>query len=192
MVCSFSLLRTISLNMGKANSTTPCFTLCIIPLRISRSRYTEYVLEFIFALSRISADTYAGGTVVEESTTKDTGDAKSFKFTDALGWNDIKVYAWDASNNAIGGQWPGTAATFLEENDFGQKVYTINVPKNAAGVIVNGQGGNKQTANITNFAPAGGGYYVDESNRAERVWRNCLHRNSLGRRYSRRDHHQEG
>ncbi len=85
----------------------------------------------------------------------------SFQFSDALGWGDIHVYAWDAEGNAILGEWPGASGVEGAPNDFGQMVYTINVPENAAGVIVNG-GGN-QTEDITNFAPAGGGYYVDAS-----------------------------
>ena len=47
-------------------------------------------------------------------------------------------------------------------NDYGEMVYTINVPAGAVGVIVNGNG--NQTDNITNFAPGGGGYYVSASN----------------------------
>jgi hypothetical protein len=103
----------------------------------------------------------AGSTPVVETTTKDTG-AKSFKFTDSLHWGDIRLYAWDANQNAVTAQWPGNSGVQGETNEYGEVVYTINVPANAVGVIVNGQGGNKQTADITNFKPSGG-YYVDEA-----------------------------
>ncbi len=85
----------------------------------------------------------------------------SFYFTDALGWGDIHVYAWDASGTALTAEWPGDAGVEGEMNPYSQMVYTINVPEGAAGVIVNGAGG--QTENITNFAPEGGGYFVDGS-----------------------------
>ena len=85
----------------------------------------------------------------------------SFKFSDSLGWGNIHVYAWDADGNALTAAYPGNEATWLETNDYGQAVYTINVPEGAAGVVVNGNG--NQTGDITDFAPAGGGYWVDSS-----------------------------
>ena len=111
--------------------------------------------------------TVTPATTTAVTTTKATSggntSATSFLFTDAMSWGDIRVYAWDASNNAISAAWPGVSGVQGQQNDYGQMVYTINVPANAAGVIVNGANGSKQTANITNFAPAGGGYYVDAS-----------------------------
>ena len=89
------------------------------------------------------------------------GSDGSFYFTDALGWGDIHLYAWDASGNSLTGEWPGQSGVQGEMNPYNQMVYTINVPAGAAGVIVNGTGG--QTANITDFNPGGGGYYVDAS-----------------------------
>ena len=81
----------------------------------------------------------------------------SFYFSDALGWGDIHVYAWNDAGD-VTAAWPGDSGVEGELNPYGQMVYTINVPEGATGVIVNG--GGKQTANITDFRPAGGGYYV--------------------------------
>ncbi len=89
------------------------------------------------------------------------GSDGSFYFTDALGWGDIHLYAWDASGNSLTGEWPGQSGVQGEMNPYNQMVYTINVPAGAVGVIVNG--GGSQTANITDFNPGGGGYYVDAS-----------------------------
>ncbi|MEE0958285.1 MAG: starch-binding protein, partial [Ruminococcus sp.] len=79
-------------------------------------------------------------------------------FSDSLSWGDIHVYAWDAEGKAITAEWPGDSGVQGEMNPYNQMVYTINVPAGAVGVIVNGTGG--QTANITDFNPGGGGYYV--------------------------------
>ena len=101
------------------------------------------------------------GSIVYVAIPWGKGVNNSFKFSDSLGWGSIHVYAWDADGNALTAAWPGNEATWLETNDYGQAVYTINVPEGAAGVVVNGNG--NQTGDITDFAPAGGGYWVDSS-----------------------------
>ena len=109
----------------------------------------------------VETTTQGGGT--QQGTTAPVSGTVSFKFTDAMNWGDIRLYAWDANEQAVTAQWPGNSGVQGQQNEYGQMVYTITVPAGAAGVIVNGAGGSKQTANITNFAPAGGGYYVDAS-----------------------------
>ncbi|MEE0957634.1 MAG: alpha-amylase family glycosyl hydrolase, partial [Ruminococcus sp.] len=102
------------------------------------------------------------GPVVDDTTYNDNptydDNPNSFYFSDSLSWGDIHVYAWDAEGKAITAEWPGDSGVEGEMNPYNQMVYTINVPAGAVGVIVNGTGG--QTANITDFNPEGGGYYV--------------------------------
>ncbi len=88
-----------------------------------------------------------------------TNPSGTFKLTDNFGWGSASVYAWNADNEAILGEWPGTAVTETETNDLGENVFIINVPENAAGVVVSS--GEAQTADITNFAPNGGGYWMN-------------------------------
>ena len=78
------------------------------------------------------------------------------KFTDALGWGDVHVYYW---NN--GAEWPGTAMEKAEVNDFGQQVYTAEIPADVEEIIFNGNG--NQTVDIkTDIADGAQWYTVDE------------------------------
>ncbi|MEE0856515.1 MAG: starch-binding protein [Ruminococcus sp.] len=88
-----------------------------------------------------------------------TNPSGTFKLTDNFGWGSASVYAWNADNEAILGEWPGTAVTETETNDLGENVFIINVPEGAIGVVVSS--GEAQTADITNFAPGGGGYWMN-------------------------------
>ena len=85
----------------------------------------------------------------------------SFKLTDNMNWGSANVHAWDADGNPLLGEWPGTAVTETETNDLGENVFIINVPENAAGVVVSNGDATAQTADITNFAPGGGGYWMN-------------------------------
>ena len=84
----------------------------------------------------------------------------SFTFSNSLGWDEIFVYAWDKNGEAVTTNWPGNKLTDCFINDYGQEVYTVNVPANAAGVILSDGNGN-QTDNITDFSHSG--YYLDGS-----------------------------
>ncbi|MEE0872629.1 MAG: starch-binding protein, partial [Ruminococcus sp.] len=124
---------------------------------------TRKLISIVLAVCMIMSCFAVTGMSVSAATVSEATGAAQFKFTDAMNWGDIRLYAWDANQNAVTAQWPGNSGVQGQQNEYGQMVYTINVPNGAAGVIVNGAGGSKQTANITNFAPAGGGYYVDSS-----------------------------
>ncbi len=57
------------------------------------------------------------GTTVQQGTTAsvDTTNAKTVYFTNNKGWSDVKAYAWNAQDAALLGEWPGTAALFLQQ-----------------------------------------------------------------------------
>ena len=75
-------------------------------------------------------------------------------FTDAKGWGDVKVYYWPN-----GTEWPGNAMTYVEDNEYNQKVYKAQVPANVEGIVFNGNG--KQTVNITENIANNAWWYSD-------------------------------
>lgn len=83
-----------------------------------------------------------------------------FILVNALNWTNLHVYAWNEDGDSVTAEWPGDKLTDFEINDFGQEIYTVTVPMDAAGVIINGDEG--QTDIICDFNPRGGGYYLSE------------------------------
>ena len=63
-------------------------------------------------------------------------------FTDACNWGAANCYYWND-----GPEWPGTAMTAYDVNDYGQQIYSAMIPANVTGVIFNGNG--NQTVDIT-------------------------------------------
>ena len=78
----------------------------------------------------------------EKPVAETAADTITVYFTDNAGFGTPNVYYWDN-----GPEWPGTAMTFSETNDYGENVYKADVPANATGIIFNGN--NKQTVDIT-------------------------------------------
>ena len=83
----------------------------------------------------------------------------TINLTDNFGWNTAYMYAWDENGSALCGEWPGTKVTNTSTNDFGERIFTITVPENAAGIIVN-NGKGAQTEDITDFCHYDG-YWMD-------------------------------
>ncbi len=67
------------------------------------------------------------------------------KYADAFGWGDIHVYYWDSEVD--GPEWPGAPMDKAEVNDYGEQVYTAEIPADVDGIIFNGNG--NQTEDIT-------------------------------------------
>lgn len=68
------------------------------------------------------------------------------KFTNSLFWSGtIYCYCWD-ENGTYPVVWPGKAMTYLEQNDYGQSVYTVEIPSSAANIIFSN--GSSQTVDI--------------------------------------------
>ena len=88
-----------------------------------------------------------------EEPTEEPGDTITVKFTDALGWGTANVYYWPN-----GGDWPGSAMTKAEVNDYGQQVYTAEIPANVDGIIFNGNG--SQTVDIKEGITDGAQWYT--------------------------------
>ena len=101
---------------------------------------------------------YAGTKSVKSVTAKrkiTTGNIMVY-FTDAQNWGDVNVYYWND-----GPAWPGTAMTYVETNEYSQKIYRAEIPATAVGIIFNGNG--NQTVDITeNIADGSWWYTTDE------------------------------
>ncbi|WP_407385432.1 starch-binding protein [Ruminococcus sp.] len=99
------------------------------------------------------APTTAPTTAPTQAPTTAPSGTITVKFTDALGWGSANIYYWDN-----GPDWPGTAMTKAEVNDFGQQVYTATIPANVTGIVFNG--GNSQTVDITTGIVNGAWWYT--------------------------------
>ncbi|MBQ2093568.1 MAG: starch-binding protein, partial [Ruminococcus sp.] len=96
---------------------------------------------------------YISGSVNPATETTSSSEKEiesSFLLTDNLGWGTAYVYAWDEDGNALNGEWPGDVKAETITNAFGENIFIVDVPKGAAGVIVN-NGSNQQTEDITDF-----------------------------------------
>ncbi|MCH5299654.1 MAG: starch-binding protein, partial [Ruminococcus sp.] len=83
----------------------------------------------------------------------------SFKFTNNQNWKNVYVYAWDESKKALTSAWPGDQVKDSEKNGYGEEVYTITIPANAVGCVINnGEENAAQTVDIEDFDVEG--YYT--------------------------------
>ena len=68
------------------------------------------------------------------------------KFTDSLNWDGtLYCYSW-ADDGTSTKSWPGVAMTYLNTNDYGQKVYSVEVPNTVNYIIFTN--GSSQTIDI--------------------------------------------
>ena len=120
---------------------------------------TRKIISMVLALCMIMSCFAISGISASAATATDTaaaGDTITVYFTDALNWGTANVYYWND-----GPAWPGTAMTYKETNDYGQKVYQATIPAAAEGVIFNGNG--NQTVDIkTNILNGSQWYTLDE------------------------------
>ena len=82
---------------------------------------------------------------VTEATTTPSS-TYTVKFTDSLNWNGtLYCYSW-AEDGTSTKSWPGVAMTYLNTNDHGQKVYSVEVPNTVDYIIFTN--GSSQTIDI--------------------------------------------
>ena len=82
--------------------------------------------------------------VTEPTTTPSS--TYTVKFTDSLNWDGtLYCYSW-AEDGTSTKSWPGVAMTYLNTNDYGQKVYSVEVPKTVDYIIFTN--GSSQTIDI--------------------------------------------
>ena len=73
-------------------------------------------------------------------------DKYTMTFTNNYNWSNVYCYYWSDSNTDMT-SWPGTAMTYSSTNDYGQKIYTLDIPSEATYVIF-GDGSSNQTVDI--------------------------------------------
>ena len=80
-------------------------------------------------------------------------------FTNNYSWSSVYCYYWSDTNSAMV-SWPGKAMTYSSTNDYGQGVYTLDIPSEATYVIFS-DGSNNQTVDIPITGSAR--YYISGS-----------------------------
>ncbi|MEE0874038.1 MAG: starch-binding protein [Ruminococcus sp.] len=86
-----------------------------------------------------------------------------FTFISPVNWDEVYMYAWDKCGNLLAAEYPGTKLTAGPPEGYGGQTFTVIVPEGAAGIILS-DGNGRQTDDITDFSPEGGGYRIDENN----------------------------
>ncbi len=94
-------------------------------------------------------ETYSAGGAI--------ADAITVYFTDSQNWGSVYAYTWTPELAT----WPGLQMTWVETNDYGQNVYSIEVSAGAAGLVFS-NGNGTQTVDLT--VPADGMGYYPETN----------------------------
>lgn len=74
-------------------------------------------------------------------------DKYTMTLTNNYNWSKVYCYYWSDANSIMIA-WPGTEMKYSETNDYGQSVYTIEIPNDAEYVIFN-NGSGTQTVDIT-------------------------------------------
>lgn len=90
-------------------------------------------------------------------------------FSNAKRWTDtIYAYLWSSTSNDILKSWPGTEMTYLEINNYGEEVYTIEFDSSKYDMIIFSHGSNgtihSQTVNISLKENTRNGFYVTSKN----------------------------
>ncbi len=92
------------------------------------------------------------------------GEDVTLYFSNNKGWSSVNVYMW--SDNGESTAWPGVAATYVKDNDYGEGIYSVTL--NTAQydkVIFNGSGGQTEDVDVAAAVAQGNGIYcLDEQN----------------------------
>ncbi|MBR0483592.1 MAG: starch-binding protein, partial [Oscillospiraceae bacterium] len=97
-------------------------------------------------------------TEFESEPSSENTDVITVYFVDSSYWGDVHVYYWGSEESV---DWPGTEMKKYQMNDFGQQVYSAEIPANVEGIIFNGNG--NQTVDITNNISNGTMWYLTEN-----------------------------
>ena len=90
----------------------------------------------------------------EEPTEPEEG--HTFQYIDNQNWGACYLYAFNDDGD-VGTGWPGISLESFGVNDSGEKLYEINVPAGATGIVLS-NGNGDQTVNIVDFDVTG--YYA--------------------------------
>ncbi len=68
-------------------------------------------------------------------------------FTNNYNWSNVCCYYWSDSDTTMS-SWPGKEMTYSSTNDYGQGIYTIEIPSTATHIIFNNGNNGQQTVDI--------------------------------------------
>ena len=99
--------------------------------------------------------------VNEDQTGSGSGSAGDITlyFSNNKYWTAVYAHYWGGTT---GTEWPGAAMTYVETNDYGEKIYSVTIPANTTGIVFHNNAG-AQTADIIPSAD-GTGYYCTDQN----------------------------
>ena len=95
---------------------------------------------------------------------------KTIYFSCPTGWTDtVYIYIWNGTTNSKLSSWPGVEMTYVETNDYGQKIYKIDIDLSLYDHIVfthgsNGVATGSQTVDISLIENTDNGFYLTEKN----------------------------
>lgn len=84
-------------------------------------------------------------------------ETKTFYFSNNKGWSTVNVHYWGGTTAS---DWPGVAATYVGNNQYGESIYSIAVPADTTHIIFND--GTSQTVDIDLSIYTSNGFYLDK------------------------------
>ena len=101
-------------------------------------------------------ETTAPETTAPETTAPVVGEEVTLYFTNNKGWGEVKAHMWKEDGEST--EWPGAAATFVGNNDYGEAIYSATINTATYDYVIFNDGGNGgQTANIAVADAVAGG-----------------------------------
>ena len=91
---------------------------------------------------------------------------KTLYFSNNKGWEKVYAYAWtDGDETYLLGAWPGSEMTYVETNDYDEKIYSITLPASDTGIegVIFHNNSGEQTVDIEPGID-GTGYYCTDQN----------------------------
>ena len=85
-------------------------------------------------------------TTQDTTTTDPVSDTYTITFTNNKNWSKVNCYYWGTNDTTLS-TWPGEGMTYSTTSDYGEKIYTIEIPNTADHIIFN-DGGSNQTVDI--------------------------------------------
>ena len=115
---------------------------------------TRKIIAFILAFTMLF-----GITAITTSAADDT---KTYYFSNNKFWEKVYVHYWDDAGTNNG--WPGTEAKYLGNNEFGEGVFSIEVPASTKGMVFTaGESGPQTIDLILDNYTQNGFYLTDEA-----------------------------
>ena len=117
----------------------------------TRKILVAFLLVFTMMIGIFSVTSFAEESAQETNT---------YYFSNNKGWSEVYVYHW--VDGGAGTEWPGELATYIGNNSFGERIYSIDVPVDRTHIIFN-NGNGEQTVDIMLSTVSDNGFYLDQN-----------------------------